>query len=59
MRDFFLLCVCGCVQLVDVGLIQDAMAAVFYNYLGARSGAHSHIYTDTYTDYFIMLALFD
>lgn len=42
MRDPFRVCQSVCLRLVDVGLIQDAMAAVCYNYLGARSHTQTH-----------------
>lgn len=61
-----ILCVCVrvrqsvCLWLVDVGLIQDAMAAVCYNYLGAD---HTHKRTHTRThispDYLIRRGLSD
>lgn len=55
MWDLFCVyvCVCECPRvclwLVDVGLIQDAMAAVCYNYLGARSHTETHPYAHTQT----------
>lgn len=67
MWDLFCACVCVCVKvclrLVDVGLIQDAMAAVCYNYLGARSHTHTQKHTETHShttpDYLIRKGLSD